>query len=109
MQQTLNSCVRSARREQSNGSKWSLHCTYIPPRTWATHVAEFLEIPATEITAVKVVHGDPIIVVCWEFNGRDIYESFAVDDKISLVDTGPTKGPSTLNLIYTNMRHATYI
>ena len=75
---------------------------YIPPRMKAADVEELTEILATGITEVKLAHGNPIIIVCGDFNGKHIHDAFAVDDDIALVQTGPTRGDNTLDLVFTN-------
>ena len=75
---------------------------YIPPKMKAADVEELTEILATGITDVKLAHGNPIIIVCGDFNGKDVKDAFAIDEAIALVKTGPTRGGSALDLVFTN-------
>lgn len=52
---------------------------------------------ASEITAVKVSFSDPIILVA-----GDIGDAFVVEENMTVVKTGRTRGDNTLDLIFTN-------
>lgn len=58
---------------------------------------------ANEIAAIKLSMTDPIFVVCGDMNGRDLSRAFVIDDNIGLLNTAPTKGVSTLDLVLTNV------
>ena len=75
---------------------------YIPPDSRATTVKAIKELLGLKLVAAKVAYGDPILVVCGDMNGRRIDEAFDVDDQIALVETGNTRGDTTLDLVFTN-------
>ena len=77
---------------------------YLPPTMSTQELDALTESLATEIAATKVALGDPIIIVCGDMNGRQIQEAFDINHSIELVPSGPTRGTSTLDLVFTNVR-----
>ena len=70
---------------------------YLPSR-----VADLNEVLGSERTAVKLAFGDPLIFIGGDMNGKNLSDALAVDDKLDLIHTGPTRGNNTLDLVYTN-------
>ena len=75
---------------------------YLTPQMSATSLDQFNELLGCEIAEAKVCYGDPIIVLVGDMNGRDLSGALDIDGEISLVVTDPMRGPSTLDLVYTN-------
>ena len=76
---------------------------YLPPGMRAGRVEQFNELLSCEIPAAKVAFKDPIIVVCGDMNGKSLADALVVDDELDLVETGPTRGASVLDLVFTNV------
>ena len=76
---------------------------YLPPSMPVPQAEKFVEGLANEIAAVKIALRDPVVIVCGDMNGKKIEEAFVIDDSIHQVITGPTRGASTLDLIFTNI------
>ena len=75
---------------------------YVPPDSKAATVEAVRDLLGLELAAAKVAFGDPVLVVCGDMNGRRIDGAFDVDDQISLVGTGNTRGDKMLDLVFTN-------
>ena len=73
-----------------------------PPDMKAAKFRELCDTLVSEVAAVKVALGDPIIYVAGDFNHRDVGPSVSLAANLTLVPTGPTRGCNTLDLIYSN-------
>ena len=77
--------------------------TYLPPQINAKSLEQFNELLGCEIATAKVCYGDPIIVLAGDLNNKDVSGALDIDGDIALVHTQPTRGRSTLDLVYTNV------
>ena len=78
---------------------------YVPPGIRAQELEELKEAVATEVAALKATYCNPLIFVAGDFNHRDFGGALAeVDVIISLIKTGPTRGPNTINLVFSNAK-----
>lgn len=59
------------------------------------------------MAAVKSTIPDPVIYVAGDFNKRDLGPDLELAANLTLMQSGPTRGDSTLDLICTNMQEAT--
>ena len=75
---------------------------YIPPDMRAPSFEKLKEEIASEIVAVKRAYKNPIIYVCGDLNHRDLGAGIKEVKDFELVETGPTRGTSTIDLVYTN-------
>ena len=83
--------------------KVAVMVVYVPPDMKAAAFRELSETITTEIAALKVSLGNPVIYVAGDFNHRDIMPALrTADARFQLVGTGPTRGANTLDLVYTN-------
>ena len=76
---------------------------YLPPQINARTLEQFNELLGSKIAAAKICYGDPIIVLAGDLNNKDVSGALDIDGDISLVPTQPTRGRSTLDLVYTNV------
>ena len=83
--------------------KVAVMVVYVPPDTKAAKFRELCDTLVSEISAVKVALGDPVIYVAGDFNHRDVGPSLLLAANLTLVPTGPTRGGNTLDLIYSNV------
>ena len=74
---------------------------YLPPRTSKDQRENIIERLVSEVAAVKVAYGDPLIVVCGDMNGRNVEEAL-IADSFTLLDCGPKRGANKQDLVYTN-------
>ena len=84
------------------GRKIVVFTVYVPPDMRAAHFQNMSERLAAEIAAVKLEHKDPGIIVCGDFNHRDVAAAIGEIDDFSPVVTGPTRGNNTIDIIHTN-------
>ena len=77
---------------------------YIPPNIRNQDMEDICDTWATEIAAVKVSYGDPVILVGGDFNHWDITEALGGPVEFDQVVTGPTRGANTLDILYTNIQ-----
>ena len=75
---------------------------YIPPNTKAADLSEIREALAEEIAAAKISYKRPLIMVGGDFNPRDISSCLGDTEPLEPILTGPTRGESTLDVMYTN-------
>ena len=80
--------------------KVAIFVIYLPPSLTSSQLAAATESLANEIAAVKIALGGPAIFICGDMNGKDVQEVFDVDDGIKLIATAPTRGNSTLDLVF---------
>ena len=77
---------------------------YIPPRTSASQAEAIRETLGTKIAAAKGAYVNPVLFVCCDINGRKLDGAFDVDDDISQIETGLTRGNSGLDVVFINIR-----
>ena len=75
---------------------------YIPPNTKAADLSEMREAQSEEIAAARISYKRPLIIVGGDFNRRDISSCLGDTEPIKSILTGPTRGESTLDVVYTN-------
>ena len=76
---------------------------YIPPKTTAARMSDLCDTLGEAIAGVKVALGNPILYVAGDINGHNIEPAFDVDPDITLLPTPPTRGTSTLDLVFANI------
>lgn len=79
---------------------------YIPPGMKARQLEDLREALTTEVTAVKEDVKNPILVVAGDLNHRNIAGAVNLTEQITLIPSGPTRGVSTIDLVYTNSPHS---
>ena len=81
--------------------KVAIIAVYVPPDMKAGNFRELCDTIVLEIASIKLALGDPIIFVAGDFNRRDVGPSLGLaSDDLRLIDTAPTRGNSTLDLVY---------
>ena len=85
------------------GKTVAILTVYVPPSMKAGEFATMNEALAAEIAAIKTEHKDPCVVVGGDFNHGNILEGLCKVDNFSPVQTGPTRGDNTIDIIYTNV------
>ena len=75
---------------------------YIPPRTRVDVHESITSALADEIARVRADLKDPLIMVGGDFNHRDVSDGLVDTCPFTLLETGPTRGPNRLDLLYTN-------
>ena len=83
--------------------RFVVFAVYVPPDIKAARFRVLEEALAAEISAVKSSIKDPVVIVGGDFNHRDITGAVGLAEPITLVQTGPTRGNSTIDLVYTNV------
>ena len=76
---------------------------YIPPGMKAQQLQKLRENLAAEVSEAKVAYKNPIFVIGGDFNHRDVMGEVDHAEHMSVVKSGPTRGDSTIDLIYTNV------
>ena len=84
------------------GRRFVVFAVYVPPDIKAARFEALGEALAAEITVVKAAIKDPVVIVGGDFNHRDIVGAIGLAEPVTLVPTGPTRGNSTIDLVYTN-------
>ena len=79
---------------------------YIPPDMRASALETLKEELSAEIVAVQKSYKNPLIIVNGDMNRRDIGTGIKEVADFHLVSTGPTRGDSTIDLMYTNAPRA---
>ena len=77
---------------------------YLPPAIRSADLDAIREELAVEIDLSKQSLKNPIIIVNRDLNHRDISETLGDVDDFAVVQTGPTHGHNTIDLVYTNAR-----
>ena len=75
---------------------------YIPPDSNADTNERFLQKLVDLIGIYKRRYCDPYFIVGGDFNKRSVEKELKVYNDLKLVDTPPTRGKNTLDLIFTN-------
>ena len=76
---------------------------YIPLNMQAPALEKLKEEISAEIVSVKKSHKDPIIIVGGDMNKRDLGSGIREVKDFDLVRTGPTRGNSTIDLMFLNV------
>ena len=79
---------------------------YIPPTMRTPELERMKELLAVELIAIKTAYNNPIVVVNGDMNHRDLGGAIQEVEDLQLVETGPTRGNSTIDLIYLNTHTA---
>ena len=84
---------------------FAIFTVYIPPDIKVADLTSLCEDLATAISGVMSSLKDPVLIVGGDLNRRDISPAFETVDNMVLVQSGPTRGPATLDHIYTNANY----
>ena len=76
---------------------------YIPPALKKAEVNRLKELLAVEIAAVRSSHKNPVILVTGDLNHQDISAAIGEVGDFGLLDSGPTRGANTIDLIHSNV------
>ena len=76
---------------------------YVPPDSRAADLDDISELLTVEIAAIKASIKNPAIILCGDFNHRNITASLGDAEMLEPIITGPTRGRSKLDVIYTNV------
>ena len=79
---------------------------YIPPDMRAPALEKLKEELSAEIVAVQKSYKDPFIAVNGDMNKRDLGSGIREVADFDLVKTGPTRGSSTIDLMFLNAPEA---
>ena len=82
--------------------QFAIFSVYVLPATKSKDFLQLCEDLAAALNDVRVSLRDPIIVIGGDFNNRDPSAAFEAIDGIRVLDSGPTRGNATLDLIFTN-------
>ena len=82
--------------------KFVVFTVYIPPDMRAARFEALKAALTDEITAAKLALPNPVVVVGGDFNHRDVAGAITLAEEVTLVQTGPTRGNNTIDLVYTN-------
>lgn len=75
---------------------------YVQPTLRAAELEELKEALSVEVGAARRSYKDPLILVSGDFNHRDVGAALNEVGDFDAVSTGPTRGNSTSDLVYTN-------
>ena len=87
--------------------KVAIIVVYIQPDMKAAKFTELCDTLASEIAAIKISLGNPVIYVAGDFNHRDVGPTLSLAGDLKLVKSGPTRGSNTLDRIYSNVTDRT--
>ena len=73
---------------------------YVPPDIKARQLEHLMEAVAAELAALKSTYKNPLIIFAGDINHRDFGPSLSQVDVLKLVRTEPTRGKSTIDLVY---------
>ena len=79
---------------------------YIPPGIAAATFERLVEGLAAEVLAAKGSYKNPIVVVNGDMNHKDLLSGLQEVEDFQVVKTGPTRGNSTIDLVYLNCPEA---
>ena len=85
------------------GRKLAVFVVYVPPSMRAAEFKELGEALAAEIAAIKISHKAPGVIVAGDFNHRDVLPFLNETEVMHTINTGPTRGNNTLDLLHTNI------
>ena len=75
----------------------------VPPAMKAADLESIKEELAVEVGSARQAFRDPIIVVNGDFNHRDVGGALNDVDDFEAINSGPTRGASTIDIVYTNV------
>ena len=82
---------------------------YIPPRMLAAEFEDLCNKMEDAIAEMKKSLKDPVFILAGDFNGRDMGRGVCQTECLKPVNSGPTRGTRTLDIIYTNVEeHVEY-
>ena len=76
---------------------------YLPPKLKVHQVAEVMKVVSDAILKAKTEFPDPFIVIGGDFNRKKPNPAIEAYPDLRIVDTRPTRGKATLDLIATNI------
>ena len=79
---------------------------YVPPSINNAGIDSLRDTLSNEIASVKASIKDPVVIVCGDFNRRDISSELATVGDLLPLEAGPTRGNAELDIIYTNEKRA---
>ena len=79
---------------------------YIPPGIAAAAFEHLKEGLAAEVLAAKGSYKNPIVIVNGDMNHKDLLGGLQEVEDFHVVKTGPTRGNSTIDLVYLNCPEA---
>ena len=79
---------------------------YVQPTLKAAELEEMREALAVEVDAVTKAFKDPLVLVTGDFNHREFGAALNEVGDFDVLGTGPTRGESTIDLVYTNAVNA---
>ena len=91
-------------RDNATGKNVLIISVYLPPVLRKSEVLEIASDVSDSIAAAKVKHGDIVVFVAGDFNGKSFKEAIADYPDIKKLKSGPTRKNKCLDLIYTNAK-----
>ena len=99
---TKNEIVAALGRRTGQRRKTVAIAAYLPPNLDAEKSDEVLQEIVNLIGTFKRRYNAPYFIIGGDFNKRNIKKELKVYPDLTLVDTPPTRGPNTLDLVFTN-------
>ena len=93
-------CVGKVRRIER---KIVIFTVYVPPQMKVGELRDLNNFLAIKIAEVKVGEKNPIVVVCGDFNNRDISPAMEGVDGFREITSGPTRANRCLDKIFVNL------
>ena len=75
---------------------------YIPPKKTISEVGELNDFLADALETLHLKYNDPLFVIAGDLNKKELEPALADFPEIKKIITPPTRGTSTLDLVYTN-------
>ena len=75
---------------------------YVQPTLKAAELEELREALSVEVGATRSTYSDPFVLVTGDFNHRDVGNALNEVGEFTTINTGPTRGNNTIDVIYTN-------
>lgn len=80
----------------------AIFVVFVPPSMKATELEVLRESLSIDIGAVREAYGNPFNLVTGDFNHKDVGGAINEVGEFEKLFTAPTRGPSTIDLIYSN-------
>ena len=77
---------------------------YIPPSARAAETEALKQALTAEVAAVKIALKNPILFIAEDFNHRDVAGAVSLAEQVVQVQTSPTRGNSTIDMVYCNVQ-----
>ena len=77
---------------------------YIPPQMLAAEFGDLCSKIDNAVAEMKKSMKNPVFILAGDFSGRDIESGVCQTECLTPVNTGPTRGTRTLDVIYTNVK-----